>query len=205
MPILLNSCGWWGKADAKNVGPQKLYVWIDKIILRELPKLGARELILLREGDVVISLGEMTDQLFRVELGGYEFEGSFIKVRTSNGLEGWVHEKAVREKPVHVRYRALIAFSSEEDVSEDWQGIYHDIHNLYINTPIKVSYVTEEFENVPIYNGEGEEVISVDIRQWVATYKRGYICLQAGKDPYAFPIASPNQMQVKIDTYFGRR
>ena len=150
-------------------------------------------------------LDTTTQQLFRMELGGYEFEGTFMKVKTAAGLTGWVHEKAVREEPVYVRYRALIAFSTEEDVSEDWQGLYHDIHNLYINTPIRVTYVTEDFDQVPLYNREGEEITSIDISQWVEQYRRGYICLQAGKDPYAFPIARPEQMQVKIDTYFDRR
>ena len=191
--------------DAPNRSIQKRYVWVDKLMVRDAPKLGAREIAILREGEAVIYLDSMTQDLVRMPLWGYEFEGAFIKISTQAGVVGWIHEKAVRKTPIPIRYRALIAFSAAEDVSEEWQGLYHDIHNLYMNTPIWVSYVVNEFDHVPVYNQDGEEMTYIDLSEWVEQYRRGYVCLQAGKDPYVFPIARPEQMQVKIDAYFGRR
>lgn len=201
----LGACHWMGFEEEKAPELPTRYVWVDKHMLREKPLLGARELAQLREGEAVTFLNQSTSMLFRMPLDGYEFEGAFIKVRTQEGQEGWIHEKAVQSDPIPVRYRALIAFSSEEDVSTTWRGFYHDLRNLYMNTSIHVSYVVDDFEQVPIYNKEGEEMTTINLTPWVDLYKRGYVCVQSGKDPYVLPIERPEQLQLKIDAYFGRR
>jgi len=202
--LLASGCNYLAPSGHNKQQKDLLYAWVDKHIIRETPQLGAREVGLLRETEAVEDLHQATDELYRMTLAGYEFEGSFIKIRTQKGIEGWIHEKAVRKAPVPVRYRALIAFSTLEDVSANWQGFYHEIRNLYINTPVHVSYVVDGFDHVPVYNAQGEEVTYLDIRPWVETHKRGYICVQAGKDPYFVALNSPENMQLSIDAYFDR-
>lgn len=198
---LMMSCSFQRNEEHISEG-QTAYVRIDKHILREKPLLGAKALTRLREGAQLIRLGPESEGLVKVDYDGYLYEGNFVQVLTETGTIGWAHSAAISDHEIPVRYRTLLAFSSEEDPATNWDWLYHDIKSLYNNTDVRVSYVTSEFNRIPIFNQYDDLMTHIDLSKWLEANSRGYVCLQAGKDPLFIDIAEPEIMKTQIDEFF---
>ena len=199
--IFLASCTLHGDKGKISEG-KTAYVRIDKHILREKPLLGAKALTQLREGALLTRLGPESEGLVKIDYDGYLYEGNFVEVITESGMVGWAHSAAISAQAIPVRYKTLLAFSKEEDPATGWEWLYHDLRSLYSNTDIRVSYATSEFNQIPIFNQYDDLMTYVDLSIWTDANLRGYICLQAGKDPLFIEVAEPEVMKDQIDEFF---
>lgn len=68
---------------------------LDEVRLREAPGEDANVLRSLPKGAVLYDLGEVSDFTTKVQLRGIQFDEPWLKVRTEDGLEGWVYGGAL--------------------------------------------------------------------------------------------------------------
>jgi len=80
----------------KNQEPLQFIVNIDRLRLRAEPGEEGEEVAQLVNGTVLTDLGTMSDFTTKVKLRGIQYDEPWIKVRTSEGQEGWVYGGAIR-------------------------------------------------------------------------------------------------------------
>lgn len=77
---------------------ESLIAWVDLLNVRAKPATNAKVIATLRENAKVIFTGERTDELLKLDLRGQTFEEPWLKVKTSNGEEGWIFGGAVKRQ-----------------------------------------------------------------------------------------------------------
>ena len=70
---------------------ENLFSIVDSLLLRETPSLEGKALTTLKEGEKLTNLGIKSENYTRTFLRGKEFDEKWIKVKTENGLTGWVY------------------------------------------------------------------------------------------------------------------
>ncbi len=78
--------------------PTLLYPWVDNLNLREAPKTSATVVAKANSGDALIYLEEQTDFTEEIKLRGKTYDEPWVKVRTSEGQEGWVFAGALKRE-----------------------------------------------------------------------------------------------------------
>lgn len=73
-----------------------MYVYLDKLRLRETPGMKGKELARLPQDSKLTDLGEVSDFTTKLKIRGTNFDDPWIKVKTDTGLEGWVYGAGVR-------------------------------------------------------------------------------------------------------------
>ncbi len=71
--------------------PTKLTVNIDNLRLRATAGEEGKEVARLPKGTIVYDLGEVSDFATKVKLRGIQFNEPWVKVKTENGVEGWIY------------------------------------------------------------------------------------------------------------------
>ncbi|MEM1321776.1 MAG: SH3 domain-containing protein, partial [Bacteroidota bacterium] len=86
------------------VPPAKVlfYAWVDKLRLREKPDAKSKVIAELTEGAVLDYLHEKTAFTKQVTLRGKIYDEPWLKVRSSDGLTGWVYGGGVKENKPQV-------------------------------------------------------------------------------------------------------
>lgn len=77
---------------------ESLIAWVDLLNVRAKPATNAKVIATLRENAKVVFTGERTDELLKLDLRGQTFEAPWLKVKTSNGEEGWIFGGAVKRQ-----------------------------------------------------------------------------------------------------------
>ncbi len=72
-----------------------LYVTIDSLNMRELPSLSSRILTKLNLYEEVAFMNEITETTQVINLNGREVDEPWIKIKTNNGIVGWVYGAGV--------------------------------------------------------------------------------------------------------------
>jgi hypothetical protein len=70
--------------------PLSFTVALDYLRLRDAPGEKGTEVGMLNEGDIVEETGEVSDFTTRIQLRGVWYDEPWVKVRTTDGKEGWV-------------------------------------------------------------------------------------------------------------------
>ncbi len=76
---------------APATGPTKLIINLENFRLRATPGVKGQEISRLAKGTVVTDLGEVSDFTTPLKLRGVDFDEPWVKVRTADGIEGWVY------------------------------------------------------------------------------------------------------------------
>ena len=78
------------------------------------------------------------------------------------------------------KWRAIIAFSNTNEVSEDWNWFFNDIENACKNKGIYVIYAGPDDNKVKI--GEGKKPLAViDISKYLLEKEIGYLFIENGE------------------------
>lgn len=73
-----------------------LYCWLENVNLRETPDLKGKVSGQIKEKENLTYLGYQTDILTEVSLRGKTYKEPWIKVETTQGVQGWVHAATVK-------------------------------------------------------------------------------------------------------------
>lgn len=73
----------------------RLYITIDKLKVRTEPGLKSTVLVQLPLFEEVAFLDEVTDSTYQINLGYVMADEPYVKIRTSEGIEGWVYGAGV--------------------------------------------------------------------------------------------------------------
>ncbi len=90
-------------ATAENPSPEETVVRykvvVDNLSLRDKPtQIGSQVLLLLKQGQSVVYLGETSEQSDRIVLRGVEYNEPWHRVRTADGKEGWLFGGGLRKE-----------------------------------------------------------------------------------------------------------
>jgi|GEM_PF-1593230 len=77
---------------------ETLLAWVDLLNVRAEPNTSGNIVASLRENAAVTYTGERTDDLHTIELRGISFQEPWLKIRTSDGKEGWIFGGAVQRE-----------------------------------------------------------------------------------------------------------
>ncbi len=99
------------------------------------------------------------------------------------------------------KWRAIIAFSETDSVSEDWNWIYSDIRVAGQNKDIFVIYAGPKNKHIPI--GPKEEPLSIIDISTYFKYKNGYIFAESGREMRYQEYGLSNQILKSASEYFG--
>ncbi|WCL49857.1 SH3 domain-containing protein [Leptospira sp. GIMC2001] len=72
-------------------------VGVENLRLRNTPDINGKVLQTIKENEIVLSLGEMSKESIEVDIRGKKIKAPWVKVKTSNSLEGWVFLGALIE------------------------------------------------------------------------------------------------------------
>lgn len=75
--------------------PTRLIVGLDHLRLREKAGEAGKEIAMLKKGTILYETGEVSNFSSRIKLRGVWFEEPWVKVKTEDGIEGWVFTGAV--------------------------------------------------------------------------------------------------------------
>lgn len=78
--------------------PVELEVILDKVRVRDQAGLKGKEIKLIKKGEKVTFLGEISDFTDKIKLRGIQYDDPWLKVKTSSGKEGWIYGAAVKFK-----------------------------------------------------------------------------------------------------------
>ena len=104
----------------------EIYVWVDKLRLRQNADTRSEILQELDEGEAILYLNEKSNFTEKINLRGEIFDEPWLKVKTSENITGWVYGGAIKyEKPVFNSstspykecYRTLVASKNYEQFS----------------------------------------------------------------------------------------
>ena len=89
--------------DTSYVNPPstiQYYSWVDKLRLRAQPDTKSKVVAELKEGSLLDYLFEKTDFTQKITLRGKAYDEPWYKIRTAEGIEGWVYGGGVlKDKP----------------------------------------------------------------------------------------------------------
>ncbi len=87
-------------AEAKEIPvlPVLAIVEVDQLRIRKFPDLSGGIIVELSEGDTLYYLNQRTLETTELVLRAQTVHAPWLKVRTTNGLEGWVFGGAIRMK-----------------------------------------------------------------------------------------------------------
>ena len=74
----------------------EIYVWVDKLRLREEPTTKSEMVTTLKEGEALTFLNERSDFTEKINLRGTLFDEPWLKVATKNNQEGWIYGGGVK-------------------------------------------------------------------------------------------------------------
>lgn len=80
------------------VEPQLAIVNVDQLRIRNLPDLSSSIIVELSEGDTLYYLNQRTLETTELILREQTINAPWLKVRTTNGLEGWVFGGGIRSE-----------------------------------------------------------------------------------------------------------
>src|SRR5687767_4624093 len=69
---------------------QELFVWVENARVRKTPDLNGEVITEIHGGEKIILTGEQSDTKIKVKLRGVDFEDVWVKVKLSDGNEGWI-------------------------------------------------------------------------------------------------------------------
>lgn len=89
------SCGKKGTGNNQNnttdsTQIQELFVWVENARVRKTPDLNGEVITEIKGGEKIILTGEQSDTKIKVKLRGVDFEDVWVKVKLSEGNEGWI-------------------------------------------------------------------------------------------------------------------
>mgnify|MGYP000070300524 CR=1 FL=1 len=84
------------QANTDPVEATRIYTWVDRLRMRELPDTKSGVIKELSAGDPLIYLKEKSDFTQKITLRGVAFDEPWLKVKTSDGKIGWVYGGGVK-------------------------------------------------------------------------------------------------------------
>src|SRR5688572_23144837 len=69
---------------------QELFVWVENARVRKTPDLNGEVITEIKGGEKIILTGEQSDSKIKVKLRGVDFEDVWVKVKLTDGGEGWI-------------------------------------------------------------------------------------------------------------------
>jgi len=69
---------------------QELFVWVENARIRKEPDLNAEVITEIKGGEKLMLIGDSSSSKSKINLRGVEFEDIWVKVKTSDGKEGWI-------------------------------------------------------------------------------------------------------------------
>lgn len=90
-----------------------MIAWMGDQVVRDESNPDAPVKLTLKEGDMVFPTGERSSSAFTEVIKGRRYTGHYLKVRTQNGMSGWMHENSLKP-PVHYTVVANVASLREE-------------------------------------------------------------------------------------------
>ncbi len=83
-------------ANTAPVETTRIYTWVDKLRMREMPDTKSKIIKELSAGDPLQFLNEKSDFTQKITLRGIAFDEPWLKVKTSDGKTGWVYGGGVK-------------------------------------------------------------------------------------------------------------
>lgn len=188
-------------SSALSKTPQKgqtAYILVNNLRLRQQHDLKSKVIAMLKEGEEVIYLGEVSDNEEEVELRGEKKSAPFYRVKTAKGNIGWAYGGALSfkaEAPEVEGYRAVIAFikDNQKAKAEDmanWSHYSSEALDTARKAGILTSFADEDFDKVLIKDKAGNVLDEVNIIRFVRNNAWGIVCVEKGKNPHFIPFDS---------------
>ena len=160
--------------------PIQYYCWVDKLRLREQPDTKSKVVGELSEGSLLTYQHEKTDFTQKITLRGKAYDEPWYKVRTTEGIEGWVYGGGVlKDKPKmdalptaydkclemkdhnYKSYEICISRTKSRQLKKDKQYVKQLPNKLQFNL------LSGETKLLSDAKGEGEEYIAYDYRFYI--------------------------------------
>jgi hypothetical protein len=192
-------------------GPKKgqtAYILVNNLRLRQNHDLKSKVIAMLKEGEEVIYLGEVSDNKEEIELRGEQKVAPFYRVKTDKGNIGWAYGGALSFKvdaPVVETYKVVIAFvkdskNTNAKAMADWSYYSSEALDAARKGGLLTSFADEDFDKVPIKDREGKVLDEVNIMRFTRDHRWGLVCIEKGKNPHFIPFA-PEMAQAVIDHF----
>lgn len=191
----------------------QLYVWIDKLSLREAPGLDSKVIEMVPFGGVVYDLGESSELTTEVTLRCRVWKTNWIKVALIDGRVGWVYAGGVKleaANPLPVPLRIVVAYypkpkayyldpddsravNETQKAMEQVQNAVWDI-NREKNLSIFYKEAYSDEAGCVAIGDETYPAYSFDLSQYLTpkfgfTDDYGFLFIQEGKSPQYYPVA----------------
>lgn len=167
--------------------PGQYYATVDRLRIRQAPDLSAAVVVMVEEGAALTFLGEVSEQTATVELRGKTTTAPFLKVKTNNGQEGWVHESALSATPINTKpYRVAIGYrhleEDEEDISGDWGHYANEAIEAVEDLNIYFAFPEEEeLARVQIQDDAGNIIGTENVKAMFEKHGAGFVLIERGK------------------------
>ena len=189
----------------RAAGAKVMYSAGESVIVRSMPDQKSQPVEKLAKGEAVYFLGETSGHRTRITINNKEYNEPWHKVRTArtgSQKEGWVFAPLLAKAPLASRRFAVIAFTDESDVSEDWNWFFHDITVAFKDSDVHVVHSGKE-ELVPIGPSSAPFDI-VDMREQLKKHGSGYLCHKNGEVVFLEYDTSDVTIR-KAKEFFGKR
>lgn len=188
---------------------QTAYILVNNLRLRQNHDLKSKVIAMLKEGEEVIYLGEVSENEEEVELRGEKKSAPFYRVKTQKGNIGWAYGGALSfkaEAPEVEGYRAVIAFIKENPQAKaeemaNWSQHSSNTLDMARKVGILTSFANEDFHKVLIKDKKANVLDEVNIMRFVRNHAWGIVCVEKGKDPHFIPFNSG--MLEAVSEHFG--
>ena len=199
------------KSDNKNSEPQikkrKFYSLVDGLRIRKSPNLSDVQISNLNEGEEVLFLNKISKDSVEAKLRGKIIKAPFYMIKTKKGIVGWVFSGALSDKLLDVvEYSVAIAFESEYSAKpiNNFSFFINNAQQIISGSNIQLIYADADYENVKIYNNNGQVVGTENISNYVKKYGTGVVCVKKDKDAgfnlktYVFPSKSMGESILEV-------
>jgi len=168
----------------EQVEDRKFFAWVNDLRVRAIPDLKERKIASLSEGEEMIFMNEISKDSVEAKLRGRKIKAPFYKIKTKEGVEGWVFAGALSSDPVEVQgYSVAIVFEESPNYeSDDVAVIMSNADSDLVGYGIQLMYVSNNFKSVKIHNSRGEIIGDEDIMKYVKKYGQGVVCIKKSKN-----------------------
>ena len=165
--VFLFSCNNNEADSSKNTSPQpkvatpkeevkerKFFAWVNDLRVRAIPNLKERKIASLSEGEEMTFMNVISKDSVEAKLRGRKIKAPFYKIKTKEGVEGWVFAGALSSDPVEVQgYSVAIVFEESLNYeSDDVAVIMSNADSDLVGYGIQLMYVSNNFKSVKIFS-----------------------------------------------------
>ncbi len=147
-----------------------IYCWVDNLRIRNAPDTDSAVLGELKEGESLSYLDEQSDHYHKINLRGRVFEEPWVKIKTRDGVEGWVFGGGVKFYSPKVDVAPSVFSTCEEMQYNGKMDAYKDClnekSNILLGKYKRFVTVGKNSLEVNLLNGEKVMLLNGDGQQY---------------------------------------